>query len=232
MLLPVTPKRRVCTDLRQFRDFMAFPENPAFCERSMPPPRDSRRACPCFWRQSSLDQGRARETTRKNSAAPLVVRDRQYPFNEDLIPDASGNIDPQLPMLNKVSSLVDALQHAESLELVQWGWELFVLTASRMNITVAWSRDEVLVGSVSSRHFWLYCLNTNHVFCFFLVHHPEWDVSANSETCRWLCEGTQTVEDWVWRSALFHLYFCESIEEWWVHPGGSRRQWSQICWTT
>ena len=26
--------------------------------------------------------------------APLVVRDREYPFREDLIPDASGNVDP------------------------------------------------------------------------------------------------------------------------------------------
>ena len=33
--------------------------------------------------------------------APLVVRDREYPFREDLIPDASGNMDPQLPMLAK-----------------------------------------------------------------------------------------------------------------------------------
>ena len=41
--------------------------------------------------------------------APLVVRDREYPFREDLIPDASGNVDPQLPMLAKVSCLIDAL---------------------------------------------------------------------------------------------------------------------------
>ena len=41
--------------------------------------------------------------------APLVVRDREYPFREDLIPDASGNTDPQLPVLAKVSSLVDVL---------------------------------------------------------------------------------------------------------------------------
>ena len=34
--------------------------------------------------------------------APLVVRDREYPFREDLIADASGNTDPQLPVLAKV----------------------------------------------------------------------------------------------------------------------------------
>ena len=41
--------------------------------------------------------------------APLVIRDREYPFREDLIPDASGNVEPQLPMLAKVSCLIDAL---------------------------------------------------------------------------------------------------------------------------
>ena len=80
--------------------------------------------------------------------APLVVRDRDYPFREDLIPDASGNVDPQLPMLAKVSCLIDALQLGGSYELVEKLWERFVLTASRINVTVAWSRDEVLVCSV------------------------------------------------------------------------------------
>ena len=41
--------------------------------------------------------------------APLVVRDREYPFREDLIPDASGNTEPQLPVLANVSSVVDVL---------------------------------------------------------------------------------------------------------------------------
>ena len=82
--------------------------------------------------------------------APLVVRDREYPFREDLTPDASGNVDPRLPMLAKLSCLVDALRLGGSYELVEKLWERFVLTASRINVTVAWSRDEVLVSSVSS----------------------------------------------------------------------------------
>ena len=36
--------------------------------------------------------------------ALLLVRDREYPFREDLVPDAAGNTDPQLPVLAKVSS--------------------------------------------------------------------------------------------------------------------------------
>ena len=82
--------------------------------------------------------------------APLVVRDREYPFREDFIPDASGNVDPQLPMLAKVSCLIDALRLGGSYELVKKLWERFVLTPSRINVTVAWSPDEVLVSSVSS----------------------------------------------------------------------------------
>ena len=80
--------------------------------------------------------------------APLVVRDREYPFREDLIPGASGNTDPQLPVLAKVSSLVDLLQLGGSYELVECLWERFVLTAGRVNVSVAWSRNEVLVSSV------------------------------------------------------------------------------------
>ena len=80
--------------------------------------------------------------------APLVVRDREYPFREDLIPDASGNVDAQLPLLAKVSCLIDALQLGGSYELVEKLWERFLLTASQINVTDAWSRDEVLVSSL------------------------------------------------------------------------------------
>ena len=68
--------------------------------------------------------------------APLVVRDREYPFREDLVPDASGNTDLQLPVLAKVSSLVDVLQLCGSYELVERLWERFVSTASRVIVSV------------------------------------------------------------------------------------------------
>ena len=80
--------------------------------------------------------------------APLVVRDREDPFREDLIPDASGNTEPQLPVLAKVLSLVDVLQLGGSYELVERLLERFVVTASRVIVSVAWSRNEVLVSSV------------------------------------------------------------------------------------
>ena len=80
--------------------------------------------------------------------APLVVQDREYLYREEMIPDASRNTDPQLPVLAKVSSLVDVLQLGGSYELVERLWERFVLTASRVNVSVTWSRNEVLVSSV------------------------------------------------------------------------------------
>ena len=97
-----------------------------------------------------LPEDKLERQREKIMLAPVVVRDREYPFREDLIPDASGNVDPQLPMLVKVSCLIDALQLGGSYELIEKLWERVVLTASRINVTVAWSRDEVLVSSVLS----------------------------------------------------------------------------------
>ena len=98
--------------------------------------------------------------------ASFVVRDREYPFREDLISDASGNVNPQLPLLAKVSCLIDALQLGGSYELVEKLWERFVLTASQINVTVAWSRDEVLVSSVlSPDSTWTNCFQ----FRFFIL---------------------------------------------------------------
>ena len=41
---------------------------------------------------------------------PLVIRDREYPFAEDLIVDVSGASDAKLPVLAKLSSLVEMLR--------------------------------------------------------------------------------------------------------------------------
>ena len=116
--------------------------------------------------------------------APLVVRDREYPFREDLIPDASGNVDPQLPLLAKVSCLIDALQLGGKYELVEKLWERFVLTASQINVTVAWSRDEVLVSSVlSPDSTWTSCFQFVCLFVPVLVHSVERDAAEDFDTC-------------------------------------------------
>ena len=77
---------------------------------------------------------------------PQVVRDREYPFSEDSIVDSSGTIDASLPVLAKVSSLVEALRLGGSYELVHQLWSHFPLVAGQVNVAVTWSRDKVLVS--------------------------------------------------------------------------------------
>ena len=78
---------------------------------------------------------------------PLVVRDREYPFAEELIVDESRAPDATLPVVAKVSSLIEILRLGGPYEPVNQLWSQFTLIASRVNIHVARSRDEVLVGS-------------------------------------------------------------------------------------
>ena len=83
---------------------------------------------------------------------PQVVRDREYPFAEDLIADSSGTVDASLPVLAKVSSLVEVLRLGGSYELVHQLWAQFTLVASQVNVDVTWSRDEVLVSGFLWHH--------------------------------------------------------------------------------
>ena len=71
---------------------------------------------------------------------PLVVRDPEYPFAEDLIVDESGSPDATLPVVAKMSPLIEVLRLGGPYELVSQLWSQFTLIASRVNIDVAWSR--------------------------------------------------------------------------------------------
>ena len=79
---------------------------------------------------------REREKIQKG---PLVVRDCEHPFTEDLICDEAGVIDPQLPVLTKVSCLVDGLKMGGSYGLIEKLWAQFVLTAGSVKREVAWT---------------------------------------------------------------------------------------------
>ena len=119
---------------------------------------------------------------------PLVVRDREYPFAENLIVVESGALDATLPVVAKLSSLIEVLRLGGPYELVSQLWSQFTLIASRVNIDVAWSREEVLVGIVlllvatctCSLAYW-YCV---------LVDHREWNVPPHSCSRVWLGEGS------------------------------------------
>ena len=61
----------------------------------------------------------------------------KYGFAEDLISDEAGVVDPQLPVLTKVSCLVDALRMGGSYGLIEKLWAQFVLTAGPVSREVA-----------------------------------------------------------------------------------------------
>ena len=77
---------------------------------------------------------RQREKIRKS---PLVVLDREHPFAEDLITNEAGVVDTQLPVLTKVSCLLDALKMGGSYGLIKKLWVEFVLTAGPVKTEVA-----------------------------------------------------------------------------------------------
>ena len=77
---------------------------------------------------------------------PLVVRDREYPFSEDVLVDQTGGVDPHLGIMAKVSSLIVVLRLGRNYELLNQLWAQYTLSAVRVNVDVTWSRDEVLVS--------------------------------------------------------------------------------------
>ena len=84
--------------------------------------------------------------------APLVVRDREYPYSGDVIVDDVGAVDTSLGILAEVSSLIEVLRLGGTYELVYLLWAHFTLSAVRVNVHITWTRDEVLV-SISNRSY-------------------------------------------------------------------------------
>ena len=128
---------------------------------------------------------RQREKIQKG---PLVVRDSEHPIAEDLISDEAGVVDPQLPVLTKMSCLVDALKMGGSYELIEKLWAQFVLAAGPVNREVTWTRDEVVVGSVDFRNPFVSFLV--HIAVLFLVYHHHWNAAPNFFTSCWVGKGS------------------------------------------
>ena len=110
---------------------------------------------------SPAEVGRQRE---KIMRAPLVVRDKEYPFSEDVIVDETGAVDPKVGVMAKVSSLIEVLRLGGSYELVYRLWAQFTLSAVRVNVDVTWSRDEVLVSSYTFATYVLRGLCASNLF--------------------------------------------------------------------
>ena len=79
--------------------------------------------------------------------APLVVRDREYPFSGDAIVDETRAVDPNFEVMVKVSYLIEVLRLGGSYELVYRLWAQFTLSAVRVDVDVTPSRGEVFVSS-------------------------------------------------------------------------------------
>ena len=126
-----------------------------------------------------------REKIRK---VPLVIRDREHPFPEDLITDEAGVVDPHLPILTKVHCLVGALKMGGRYGPTEKLWAQFLLTAGPVNAEVAWTRDEVLVCSVDFRNRFVSFLL--HVVVLLLVYHCYWNAGPKSVASGWLGDGS------------------------------------------
>ena len=124
----------------------------------------------------------------KIKKGPLVVRDRNHFLAVDLITDEAGVVEPQLPVLTRVSGLVDALKMGGSYGLVEKLWAHFVLTAEPVNAEVAWTQDEVLVGSDDFRNRFISFLI--HVVVLLLVYHCYWNAAPNFVASDWLGKGS------------------------------------------
>ena len=104
------------------------------------------------FRGNPLSEAELESQGQKFREGPLVVRDREHPFGEDWTTDEAGVVDLQLPVLTKVSCLVDALSMGCNFELVEKLWRQFVLTVGPFTTEVACTCDEVLVSSLNFRN--------------------------------------------------------------------------------
>ena len=63
-----------------------------------------------------------------------------------------------------------------------------MLTAGPVNREVAWTRDEVLVGSVDVRNLFVSFLI--HIFVLLLVNPRYWNAAPSFVTCGWVGKGS------------------------------------------
>ena len=111
-----------------------------------------------------------------------------------------------------MSSLIEILRLGGPYELVNQLWSQFTLIASRGNIDVAWSRDEVLVGIVLLLVATYTCSLV--YWCCVLVNHLEWNVPPHSCSRVWLGKGSLEVwEKGHWKCSI---EFEERGSEIWV----------------
>ena len=91
-----------------------------------------------------------------------------------------------------MSSLIKTLRLGGPYELVSQLWAQFTLIASRVNIEVAWFRDEVLVGIILLAMTMHLCLLA--YWCCVLVDRLERDVPPHSCSSLWMGQESWEVQ--------------------------------------
>ena len=122
----------------------------------------------------------------------LVVCDCEHPFAEDLTADGSGVVDTKMPVLTKVSWLVDPLKRGGAYRLVEILWAHFVLTATRVSAKVAWSRGEFVVGSVNFRS--QFVSFQVYIDVLLLVDHLKKNSAPKGASSGWVESSSQFVQ--------------------------------------
>ena len=70
------------------------------------------------YEENAMSPAEVERQQEKIMRAPLVVRDREYAFSEDVIVDETAAVDPNLEVMAKVSSLIEVLHLGGSYELM------------------------------------------------------------------------------------------------------------------
>ena len=123
-LLPFLSQWRLCTESWSSRNFASLPRQQTISPRRTSEVGDTELGS---WEvldfegktMSPAEKERQRE---KIMTAPLVLRDREYPFSEDVLVDETGAMEPSLRFMAKVSSLIEVLRLGGSYALVYQLW--------------------------------------------------------------------------------------------------------------
>ena len=77
--------------------------------------------------------------------SPMLVRDGEYSFSQDIVVNSTGGVKVSLQILGKMSSLLKSLRLSGSFDLVHQLWAHFSLISVQVNKDVTWLREAGLV---------------------------------------------------------------------------------------
>ena len=163
--MPDLLERCLGSNARPLGESEALPRMSSFAARSDVAPLNTCVASAGFSRQVPHWTWAGAAKKNKIRKRPIVFRDRERPFTENLIVDETGMTDPNL--LTFVMSLTQVLQSGGSYALVEKMWW-------NSNVEVSWNRDEVLVSFVWSPESFCNFPDFEYCFVFSQSSKKEW----------------------------------------------------------